>query len=40
MPRAVAINVGANTNAPGVRGLIRSDGRFEYVPIPETEPPC
>lgn len=38
MPRAVAINVGANTNAPGVRGPIHPDGRFEYVPIPETEP--
>jgi len=38
MSRAVAINVGANTNTPGVRGPIRADGRFEYVPIPETEP--
>jgi hypothetical protein len=38
MPRAVAINVGANTNAPGVRGPIYPDGRFEYVPIPEEEP--
>ena len=38
MPRAVAINVGANTNAPGVRGPIHADGRFEFVPIPETEP--
>lgn len=38
MPRAVAINVGANTNAPGVRGPVHPDGRFEYVPIPETEP--
>ncbi|WP_266078844.1 Nmad3 family putative nucleotide modification protein [Haladaptatus caseinilyticus] len=38
MPRAVAINVAANTNQPGVRGPIFSDGRFEYVPIPESEP--
>lgn len=38
MPRAVAINVGANTNAPGVRGPIYPDGSFEFVPIPETEP--
>ncbi|WP_132056665.1 Nmad3 family putative nucleotide modification protein [Halorussus amylolyticus] len=38
MARAVAINVGANTNAPGVRGPIRPDGSFEFVPIPETEP--
>ena len=38
MSRAVAINVGANTNAPGVRGPIRADGTFEFVPIPETEP--
>jgi hypothetical protein len=35
MPRAVAINVGANTNAPGVRGPIHPDGSFEFVPIPE-----
>ncbi|WP_336360216.1 hypothetical protein [Haladaptatus sp. ZSTT2] len=35
MPRSVAINVGANTNAPGFRGPIYDDGRFEYVPIPE-----
>lgn len=38
MPRAVAINVGANTSLPGVRGPIYSDGSFEYVPIPEREP--
>lgn len=38
MSRAVAINVGANTNTPGVRGPVWADGRFEYVPIPETEP--
>lgn len=37
MTRAVAINVGANTNTPGVRGPIYADGSFEYVPIPETE---
>lgn len=36
--RSVAINVGANTNAPGFRGPVYDDGRFEYVPIPETEP--
>lgn len=36
--RAVAINVGANTNAPGFRGPIYADGRFEFVPIPESEP--
>lgn len=38
MPRAVAINVGANTNLPGIRGPIYPDGRFEYIPIPEREP--
>lgn len=36
--RSVAINVGANTNAPGFRGPIYADGSFEYVPIPESEP--
>lgn len=36
--RAVAINVGANTNEPGFRGPVRADGSFEYVPIPESEP--
>jgi len=36
--RAVAINVAANTNQPGVRGPVHPDGSFEYVPIPETEP--
>ena len=36
--RSVAINVGANTNEPGFRGPIHADGRFEYVPIPESEP--
>lgn len=34
--RSVAINVGANTNAPGFRGPIYDDGRFEYIPIPES----
>lgn len=38
MPRAVAINVGANTNEPGFRGPIFPDGRFEYIPIPESKP--
>ncbi|RBI61730.1 hypothetical protein DMJ13_13625 [halophilic archaeon] len=38
MPRAVALNVAANTNEPGVRGPVYPDGRFEYVPIPESEP--
>ncbi|USZ67205.1 hypothetical protein NGM10_10725 [Halorussus salilacus] len=38
MPRAVAINVGANTNAPGVRGPVFPDGSFEFVPIPEESP--
>ena len=36
--RAVAVNVGANTNDPGFRGPIYGDGRFEFVPIPETAP--
>ena len=36
--RSVAINVGANTNEPGFRGPIAADGRFAYVPIPESEP--
>jgi hypothetical protein len=35
--RAVAINVGANTNQPGFRGPLRADGSFVYVPIPEAE---
>jgi hypothetical protein len=38
MPRALAINVGANTNEPGFRGPVHPDGRFEFVPIPEAEP--
>jgi hypothetical protein len=37
-PRAVAVNVGANTNEPGFRGPIRADGSAEFVPIPEPEP--
>jgi hypothetical protein len=36
--QSVAINVGANTNEPGFRGPIDADGRFEYIPIPESEP--
>ena len=36
--RGVAINIGANTNQPGFRGPIHGDGRFEYIPIPESEP--
>lgn len=38
MPRAIAINVAANTNIPGVRGPVYPDGTFVYVPIPEREP--
>jgi hypothetical protein len=37
-PRAVAVNVGANTNEPGFRAPVDADGRFEFVPIPESEP--
>lgn len=37
-PRALAINVGANTTLPGFRAPIRPDGSFEYIPIPEREP--
>lgn len=36
--RAVAINVGANTNEPGFRGPIHADGTFTFLPIPEPEP--
>jgi hypothetical protein len=36
--RAIAINVGANTNEPGFRGPVAPDGRFEYIPIPESKP--
>ena len=36
--RSVAINVAANTNEPGFRGPLYPDGRFEYIPIPESEP--
>lgn len=38
MPRALAINVAANTTLPGFRAPIDPDGRFAYVPIPEREP--
>lgn len=34
----IAINIGANTNEPGFRGPVDSDGTFEYIPIPETKP--
>lgn len=36
--RAVAVNIGANTNAPGFRGPIYPPGDFDYVPIPESKP--
>jgi hypothetical protein len=36
--RAIAINIGANTNEPGFRGPVRPDGTFEYIPIPESDP--
>lgn len=36
--RAVAVNVGANTTAPGFRAPIDARGRFVFVPIPETAP--
>ncbi len=36
--RAVAINVAANTQLPGIRGPVFPDGAFEYIPIPEREP--
>ena len=36
--RAIAINVGANTNEPGFRGPITADGEFTYLPIPESKP--
>ncbi|WP_255150921.1 hypothetical protein [Halorarius halobius] len=38
--RAVAVNVGANTNAPGFRGPAFADGSFAFLPIPESEPTC
>jgi hypothetical protein len=38
VPRAIAINVGANTTLPGFRGPVTPDGRFAYVPLPEREP--
>lgn len=37
-PRAVAINVGANTNEPGFRAPVFADGTFAFLPIPESEP--
>jgi len=37
-PRAVAVNVGANTNEPGFRAPVDAEGRFDFVPIPESEP--
>ena len=37
-PRAVAVNVAANTNEPGFRGPVFPDGSFAYVPIPESAP--
>ncbi|SNR52708.1 Nmad3 family putative nucleotide modification protein [Halorubrum vacuolatum] len=37
-PRAVAVNVAANTNEPGFRGPVYPDGSFAYVPIPEDAP--
>jgi hypothetical protein len=36
--RAVAVNVGANTNEPGFRGPVWPDRRFTFVPIPESAP--
>ena len=37
-PRAVAVNVGANTNEPGFRAPVDAEGGFEFIPIPEPEP--
>lgn len=37
-PRAVAVNVGANSTLPGIRGRLWPDGSFEYLPIPERAP--
>ncbi|QWC18599.1 hypothetical protein [Halorubrum sp. 2020YC2] len=37
-PRALAVNVAANTNQPGFRGPVYPDGSFAYVPIPEPAP--
>jgi hypothetical protein len=37
-PRAVAVNVGANTNEPGFRAPVFADGSFAFIPIPEAEP--
>jgi len=35
--RAIAINVGANTNEPGFRGPVDGAGKFTYLPIPESK---
>jgi len=35
--KSVAINIGANSNTPGGRGPIYSDGSFAYVPIAESD---
>jgi hypothetical protein len=35
---AIAVNVGANTNEPGFRGPVDAEGRFTFLPIPESEP--
>ncbi|PSQ44589.1 hypothetical protein BRD17_03885 [Halobacteriales archaeon SW_7_68_16] len=37
-PRAVAVNVAANTTLPGLRGPVFPDRSFAYLPIPEREP--
>ena len=37
-PVGIAINVGANSTLPGIRGRIWPSGAFEYIPIPEREP--
>lgn len=34
---SLAINIGANTNEPGFRAPVWADGRFEYIPIPESK---
>lgn len=38
MARSIAINVGANTTLPGIRGPLCPDGSFVYLPIPERKP--
>lgn len=37
-PRSIAINIGANSTLPGVRGRLWPSGAFEYIPIPERKP--